>query len=217
MSLPRSLQAIGAWARHKEQPRGGDPDSEGFYQGVVTCGERGAIRGDPDTSIRLDANAYVEVADDLIFSRRRAAGLTVELMRPDVLDSAKADRTCIGSAKARRGSTNGVRYHSSFLIAPTDFGLHLNPEGGLGAEPTFRMRLVDANGCMWSPATLLEAKTIRKQASQSTRTVFCAAERTLTHSLARATPSTTSCLPTEAHPCVSGRVIEGFFQGRLTR
>jgi hypothetical protein len=135
-------EAQGTTARDETQSH------DGMYHGKVTYGQRGALRGDPDTSIRLDGkDSYVEVADDLVFSQPASGqGLTVEAwMRPDVLafDSSEGEPYVHWLGKGEGGQYEwGFRFYSKNSDRPNRISAYIwNLTGGLGAGAYFQDEL----------------------------------------------------------------------------
>jgi hypothetical protein len=122
---------------------------KGVYQGSPVLGERGAIRGDANTAIKLDGKrSYVEIADHKDFSQPTSGkGLTVEAwIRPDVLDfDGETDDPYVfwlGKGEARRQEW-GLRFYSAkSKDRPSRISAYIfNAEGGLGAGAYFQDKL----------------------------------------------------------------------------
>src|SRR5215204_3567364 len=102
---------------------------DGTYHGTPTYGEVGAIKGDPNTAIKLGGyRSYIEVPSSKDFSQPTSGqGLTVEVwVRPDVLVFEGA----------------GLRFYSEESTRPNRISAYIwNPASGLGAGAYFQDKL----------------------------------------------------------------------------
>ncbi len=122
---------------------------DGTYQGTPTFQERGAIKGDANTAVKLDGNrSYIEIPNHKDFSQPTSGkGLTIEVwLRPDLLDfEGETDDPYIfwlGKGEAKQQEW-GLRFYSSkSKDRPNRISAYIfNPEGGLGAGAYFQDKL----------------------------------------------------------------------------
>ena len=123
-------------------------DHHGIYHGKVLFGERGAIRGDPDTAIAVaPPGAYVEIANSSQFSQPDSGkGLTVEAwMRPDVLTfpGETQDPYVMWLGKGEKDEMEwGFRFYSQGSTRPNRISAYIwNADGGLGSGAYFQDEL----------------------------------------------------------------------------
>jgi hypothetical protein len=121
----------------------------GSYKGTPTFQERGAIKGDANTAIKLEGkHSYIEVPDHKDFSQPTSGkGLTVEVwVRPDALEfEGETDDPYVfwlGKGEAKRHEW-GLRFYSKkSKDRPNRISAYVfNPEGGLGAGAYFQEKL----------------------------------------------------------------------------
>jgi Concanavalin A-like lectin/glucanases superfamily len=122
----------------------------GTYHGTPTFRQRGAIKGDPNTAIKLDGrHSYVEIPDHKDFSQPTSGkGLTVEVwVRPDILTFAgETDDPYIhwlGKGEPNQHEWALRFYSRKSRDRPNRISAYIfNPAGGLGAgayyQPTTR-------------------------------------------------------------------------------
>jgi hypothetical protein len=118
----------------------------GTFNGTPTYGEVGAIRGDPDTAIKLDGRrSYVQMPDSEHFSQPASGqGLTVEVwMRPDDLDFKGETNDpyihWLGKGDTRRHEWAFRFYSNQSKERPNRISAYIwNPVGGLGAGAYFQ-------------------------------------------------------------------------------
>jgi len=120
----------------------------GAYHGNVSFGERGAIRGDPNTAIAVaPSGAYVEIPSSPKFSQAASdEGLTVEAwMRPDVLifPGETDDAYVMWLGKGEKGEFEwGFRFYSRHSTRPNRISAYIwNADGGLGSGAYFQDEL----------------------------------------------------------------------------
>jgi hypothetical protein len=121
----------------------------GTYRGTPAFREKGAIRGDSDTAVRLDGkHSYVEVPDHKDLSQPTSGkGLTVEVwVRPDVLEfDGETDDPHIhwlGKGEPQRQEWALRLYSRASKDRPNRISAYLfNPGGGVGAGAYFQDRL----------------------------------------------------------------------------
>jgi hypothetical protein len=111
----------------------------GKYHGKVIFGQKGALKSDKDTSVRLTGNAYVEVPSARGFSVATSGkGLTVEAwMRPDAVnfpgETEDAHVHWLGKG-VKDHFEWGFRFYSHKTKRPNRVSAYIwNPTGGLGA------------------------------------------------------------------------------------
>jgi hypothetical protein len=121
---------------------------QGVYHGAPVFRERGALKDDPNTAIKLDGKgSYVEIADHKNFSQPTSGkGLTVEVwVRPDVLefDGETTDPHVhwLGKGEAAHQEW-GFRFYSKKSKRPNRISAYIwSPTGGLGAGAYFEDEL----------------------------------------------------------------------------
>jgi hypothetical protein len=121
----------------------------GSYHGTPTFREKGALKGDANSAVKLSGKrSYVEVDSHKDFSQPTSGrGLTVEVwVRPDVLefDGETADPYVwwLGKGEAKRQEWALRFYSRKSKDRPNRISAYLfNPEGGLGAGAYFQDRL----------------------------------------------------------------------------
>jgi len=122
---------------------------QGAYKGKPAFGERGAIKGDEDTAVKLDGKgSYVEIANHKDFSQPTSGkGLTVEIWaRPDVLEfegeTADPYIFWLGKGEPKQQEWAFRFYSGKSKDRPNRISAYLfNPEGGLGAGAYFQYKL----------------------------------------------------------------------------
>jgi hypothetical protein len=118
----------------------------GTYHGTPTFREKGALKGDANTAVKLDGKrSYIEVASHKDFSQPTSGrGLTVEVwVRPDVLafagETADPYVWWLGKGEAKRQEWALRFYSRKSKDRPNRISAYLfNPEGGLGAGAYFQ-------------------------------------------------------------------------------
>jgi len=121
----------------------------GTYHGTPAFHERGAIKGDANTAIKLDGKpSYIEIANHKDFSQPTSGkGLTIEVwVRPDVLAfEGETDDPYIvwlGKGEPQRQEWALRFYSGTSKDRPNRISAYLfNPEGGLGAGAYFQDKL----------------------------------------------------------------------------
>ncbi len=122
---------------------------DAWYMKQPKLGDPGAISGDPNSSVTLNGNSYVEIPDSPAFSQPTSgAGLTVEVwMRPDRLDFADTAAVkyihWLGKGEERRYEWGFRFYTRGDAERPNRISAYIwNPGGDLGAGAYFQDRLV---------------------------------------------------------------------------
>ena len=121
---------------------------DGTYHGTPTYGEVGAIKGDPNTAIKLGGyRSYIEVPSSKGFSQPTSGqGLTVEVwVRPDVLvfEGETGDPYIHWLGKGDTGQYEwALRFYSEESTRPNRISAYIwNPAGSLGAGAYFQDKL----------------------------------------------------------------------------
>jgi hypothetical protein len=120
----------------------------GTYHGKPVFRERGALKNDPNTAVKLNGQrCYLEIASHKTFSQPTSGrGLTVEAwLRPDVLEfegeTADGYIHWLGKGEAKRHEW-ALRLYSRKSKRPNRISAYLfNPQGGLGAGAYFQDQL----------------------------------------------------------------------------
>jgi hypothetical protein len=145
---------VGYWRLGEEKgPEAADSSGmahHGTYQGMIAFKEKGIIKGDTNTAVKLDGKtAFVEIPSHKDFSQPTSGkGLSVEVwVRPDVLEFEGQTEDpyvmWLGKSEAKQHEW-GLRFYSksskdrSNRISAYIF----NPDGGLGAGAYFQDKLV---------------------------------------------------------------------------
>jgi hypothetical protein len=121
----------------------------GIAHGTPTFREPGAIKGDPDTAIKVDGNrSYIEVPAHKDLSQPTSGkGLTVEVwMRPDRLDFAGETKDpyifWLGKGEPNQQEWALRFYSKKSKDRPNRISAYIfNPKGGLGAGAYFQDKL----------------------------------------------------------------------------
>ena len=123
-------------------------DHQGTYHGEVSFGQRGAIRGDPNTAIAVTPpGMYVEIPDSAEFSQPTSGrGLSVEVwMRPDLLTfpGESNDPYVMWLGKGEKEEMEwGFRFYSQNSTRPNRISAYIwNADGGLGSGAYFQDEL----------------------------------------------------------------------------
>lgn len=122
---------------------------KGTSHGTPAFLEKGAIKGDPDTAVKLDGKkSFIEIPSHRDFSQPTSGkGLTVEVwVRPDVLDFAgeTADPYIFWLGKGEQKQQEwALRFYSAkSKDRPNRISAYIfNPDGGLGAGAYFQDKL----------------------------------------------------------------------------
>jgi hypothetical protein len=121
----------------------------GTYHGTPGFRERGAIKGDANTAVKLDGKrSYIEIADHKDFSQPTSGkGLTIEVwVRPDLLEfEGETDDPYVfwlGKGESKRQEWALRFYSGKSKDRPNRISAYIfNPEGGLGAGAYFQDKL----------------------------------------------------------------------------
>ena len=122
---------------------------KGMCHGTPAFQEKGALKGDPDTAVKLDGKkSYIEIPSHKDFSQPTSGkGLTVEVwVRPDVLDfeGETADPYIFWLGKGEQKQQEwALRFYSAkSKDRPNRISAYIfNPDGGLGAGAYFQDKL----------------------------------------------------------------------------
>jgi hypothetical protein len=140
---------VGYWRLGEDKgPRALDASGNGrhgVYHGMPAFMEKGALRGDADTAVKLDGKkSYIEFPADKAFSVPASGqGLTVEAwLRPDLLDFDGEYIHWLGKGEPDRHEWALRFYSSKSKDRPNRISAYIfNPEGGLGAGAFFQDKL----------------------------------------------------------------------------